>query len=285
MALAASTLTHAVQDGPFVVAAAVAMLVGLIGFLSPCVLPLVPGYLSYVAGLSGQAATGEPSMSTASQRVASQGGQDSAMSGSVAVASARAVHAQRRMLAGAVLFVFGFSAIFIAEGVFFGSLGAAIRDHTIAIERVLGVVVIVLGLSFMGWIPLLQREFRIHRLPPAGLAGAPLLGAAFGLAWTPCLTPTFSVVYSMSFIQGSAGRGSLLMAFYCLGLGVPFVLVALGFGWVSGALGFVRRHRRTVSRVGGGLLIAIGLLLVTGYWDHFVNWLHDQFGTTNGISV
>jgi cytochrome c-type biogenesis protein len=285
MALAASTLTHAVQDGPFVVAAAVAMLVGLIGFLSPCVLPLVPGYLSYVAGLSGQAATGEPSMSTASQRVASQGGQDSAMSGSVAVASARAVLAQRRMLAGAVLFVFGFSAIFIAEGVFFGSLGAAIRDHTIAIERVLGVVVIVLGLSFMGWIPLLQREFRIHRLPPAGLAGAPLLGAAFGLAWTPCLTPTFSVVYSMSFIQGSAGRGSLLMAFYCLGLGVPFVLVALGFGWVSGALGFVRRHRRTVSRVGGGLLIAIGLLLVTGYWDHFVNWLHDQFGTTNGISV
>jgi cytochrome c-type biogenesis protein len=142
-----------------------------------------------------------------------------------------------------------------------------------------------MGLAFMGWIPSLQREWRIHRRPPAGLLGAPLLGAAFGLAWTPCLTPTFTVVYTMSLTSGSEGRGALLMAFYCLGLGLPFVLVALGFGWVTGALGFVRRHRWIVSRIGGGLLVAIGLLLVTGAWNHVVDWLHDEFGQTTGISV
>jgi cytochrome c-type biogenesis protein len=189
------------------------------------------------------------------------------------------------MLIGAALFVLGFSAIFIAEGVLFGSLGAAIRDNRVAIERVLGAVTIVFGLAFVGFIPVLQREWRIHRLPRPGLLGAPLLGAAFGLAWSPCLTPTLSVVYSMSYTEGSAGRGSLLMAFYCLGLGIPFLLVALGFGWVSGALGFVRSHRLAVSRVGGGLLVLMGLLLVTGAWDHVVNWIHDEFGVTNGVSV
>jgi cytochrome c-type biogenesis protein len=153
----------------------------------------------------------------------------------------------------------------------------------VLIERVLGVVTVILGLAFVGWIPFMQREFRVHRRPPAGLAGAPLLGAAFGLAWAPCLTPTFGVVYSMALVQGTAGRGALLMTFYCLGLGVPFVLVALGFGWVSGALGFVRTHRVAVSRIGGGLLVAMGLLLVSGAWDHWIDWLHDEFGTSTGI--
>jgi cytochrome c-type biogenesis protein len=265
----ASSFTHTVQDGPLVLAAGVAVLVGVLGFLSPCVLPLVPGYLSYVAGLTG------PVDSTDSGSGPAGGG----------VAVATRPRLERRMLVGAALFVVGFSVIFIAEGAFFGSLGSAIRDHTVAIERVLGVVTIVLGFAFMGFIPVLQREYRIHRLPPPGLVGAPLLGAAFGLAWTPCLTPTLSVVYSMSYTTGSTGRGSLLMAFYCLGLGIPFVLVALGFGWVSGALGFVRRHRLAVARIGGGLLVAMGLLLVTGAWDHFVNWMHDEFGVTNGVSV
>jgi cytochrome c-type biogenesis protein len=269
--LTASSFTHTVQDGPLVLAAGVALLVGVLGFLSPCVLPLVPGYLSYVAGL------------TAPVDATVAAGDSGSGSGSTALATRPRV--DRRMLIGAALFVLGFSAIFIAEGAFFGALGSAIRDHTVAIERVLGVVVIVLGLAFMGYLPLLQREFRIHRLPAPGLLGAPLLGAAFGLAWTPCLTPTLSVVYSMSYTTGSSGRGSILMAFYCLGLGIPFVLVALGFGWVSGALGFVRRHRLAVARIGGGLLIAMGLLLVTGAWDHVVNWLHDQFGVTNGVSV
>ena len=251
MSLAENGLTHAVQSGPLLFAAGVAVLVGVIGFLSPCVLPLVPGYLSYVAGLSGDGT--KPS--------------------------------QRRMAVGALLFVLGFTAIFVLQGVLFGQLGAAISDHRLALERVMGVVTIVLGVVFLGGVGLLQREFKVHRLPQPGLLGAPVLGATFGLAWTPCLTPTFTAVYTLSAVQGTAGRGAFLMLFYCLGLGIPFVLVALGFGWVSSALSFVRRHRRAVSGVGGALLIAIGVLLVTGTWDHLINVLRAHIDPTSGISV
>ena len=248
MVSAAAGFSHVVTDGPLLVAAGVAALVGLIGFLSPCVLPLVPGYLSYVAGLAGSE-TPRP----------------------------------RRMVYGALLFVLGFTVIFTAEGVLFGTLGAAIRNNAVTIERVLGVVTIVMGVVFLGGIPFLQREVRIHRLPRAGLLGAPLLGAAFGLAWAPCLTPTFSAVYGLAFQQGTAGRGAFLMLFYCLGLGVPFVLVALGVGWASGALGFLRRHMAVVSRLGGVLLIVIGVLLVTGVWDHWMNELRSSVGPGAGI--
>jgi cytochrome c-type biogenesis protein len=251
MLLADGGFTHTVTDGPLLVAAGVAALVGLIGFLSPCVLPLVPGYLSYVAGLSGDAA--RPS--------------------------------QRRMIGGALLFVLGFTAIFVVQGAAFGGLGGSIRTHQRTIEIVLGVVTIVLGVVFLGGIRLLQREFRIHKLPRAGLAGAPLLGAAFGLAWAPCLTPTFGAVYSMSFVQGTAGRGAFLTVCYCLGLGVPFVLVALGFGWVTSVLGFLRRHMRVVSSVGGLLLITIGVLLVTGEWAHLMDQLRAQVGPASGFEV
>ena len=249
--LAAGAFEHAVTDGPLLVAAGVAALVGLIGFLSPCVLPLVPGYLSYVAGLSGSA--GE------------------------------AKHGQRRMVSGALLFVLGFTAIFVAGGVLFGSLGSTIRDQRIGLERILGIVTILMGVVFLGGIRFLQREVRVHRLPRVGMLGAPLLGAAFGLAWAPCLTPTFGAVYSMSLIQGTAGRGAFLLFCYCLGLGIPFVLVALGFGWVSGALGFVRRHARIISQVGGALLIVMGLLLVTGIWNHWMDALRTTVGPGTGI--
>ncbi len=256
MALAASLVaaggfTHTVTDGPLLLAAGVAALVGVIGFLSPCVLPLVPGYLSYVAGLSGDA--DKPS--------------------------------QRRMVFGALLFVFGFSAVLVTQGVLFGALGAAIREHTVVIERVLGVVTIVMGVVFLGGIGLLQREWRVHKLPRAGLLGAPLLGVTFGLAWAPCLTPTFGAVYSMSVYEATAGRGAFLMLCYCLGLGIPFVLVALGFGWVTRALGFVRRHRRVVSAIGGTLLIVIGVLLVTGEWNHLMNELRANVGVDSGFDV
>ncbi len=249
--LAAGGFTDTVTSGPLLVAAGVAALVGLIGFLSPCVLPLVPGYLSYVAGLSGD--EGTPS--------------------------------QRRMAAGAVLFVLGFTVIFVIQGAVFGALGATIRSHTLLIQRVLGVVTILLGIVFLGGIGMLQREFKSHRLPRAGLVGAPVLGATFGLAWAPCLTPTFGAVYSMSYVQATAARGAFLMACYCVGLGLPFVLVALGFGWVSRALGFVRRHRRAVSAVGGVLLIAIGVLLVTGEWNHWMDALRNRFGPASGFEV
>ena len=247
----AAGFTHTVTDGPLLVAAAVAALVGVVGFLSPCVLPLVPGYLSYVAGLSGDA--DKPS--------------------------------QRRMVVGALLFVVGFTAVFVAQGVFFGELGAAIRDHTVAIERVLGAVTIVMGVVFLGGFGFMQREWRIHRLPRAGLLGAPLLGATFGLAWGPCLTPTFGAVYSLAYTEGTAGRGAFLTVCYCLGLGIPFVLVALGFGWVTRALGFVRRHRRAVSAVGGVLLIVIGVLLVTGEWNHLMNELRSNVGVDAGFDL
>lgn len=250
MLLAANALTHAVTDGPLLVAAGVAALVGVIGFLSPCVLPLVPGYLSYVAGLSGDGA--RPS--------------------------------QRRMAAGAVLFVLGFTAIFVLQGVLFGELSSSINAHRRVLEQIMGAVTIGLGLVFLGGGGFLQREFKIHKLPRPGLVGAPLLGLTFGLAWTPCLTPTFSAVNALSVSQGTAGRGALLMVFYCLGLGIPFVLVALGVGWVSSALAFIRRHRRVVSGIGGVLLIVIGALLVTGDWDRLVNLLRTNLGNS-GISV
>jgi len=244
--VAVNSFTHAVQSGPLLFAAAVAALVGVIGFLSPCVLPLVPGYLSYVAGLSGDGA--RPS--------------------------------QRRMAFGAVLFVVGFTAIFVLQGVLFGQFGAAISDHRQALERIMGVVTILLGVVFLGGIGLLQREFKVHRLPQPGLLGAPVLGATFGLAWTPCLTPTFGAVYALAASQATAGRGALLSVFYCLGLGVPFLLVAAGLGWVSGALRVVRRHGRLVSQIGGAVLIVMGVLLLTGTWDHWMNELRVQFAGT-----
>ncbi|MCW2541407.1 MAG: ccdA [Frankiales bacterium] len=252
---AAGGFAGIVQDGSLLAAVPLAILVGVVGFLSPCVLPLVPGYLSFVAGLAG-------------------------------TDTARNARRQRRMVLGALLFVLGFTVIFIAEGALFGSLGSRIQIHRVAIERVMGVVTVAMGLVFLGRLPFLQREFKIHRLPRPGLVGAPLLGIAFGLAWTPCLTPTFSAVYTLAFSQGTAGRGAFLMLAYCLGLGVPFILVALGLGWVTGGLAMVRRHARLVGQLGGALLIVFGLALVTGVWDHWAQTLTSHFGGTGaGVSI
>ncbi len=249
--LASAGFSDTVYTGPLVAAAGVAMLVGIIGFLSPCVLPLVPGYLSYVAGLSG---SGDRTRS-------------------------------RRVLLGALLFVLGFTAVFVAEGALFGSLGSLLRDHTLAVERIFGALTIVLGIVFLGKVPFLQREFRFHKLPPAGLVGAPLLGIAFGVGWLPCLTPTLGAVTGLATSQSTAGRGAVLMTFYCLGLGIPFLLVAAGIGWVSGALGFVRRHGGVVTQVGGAVLIVIGILLVTGVWDHWMTDLRGVFNQHPGVGA
>ena len=246
----ASGFTETVQTGPLLAAAAVAMLVGVIGFVSPCVLPLVPGYLSYVAGLSGDA--DKPS--------------------------------QRRMAFGALLFVLGFSIVFIAQGVLFGQLASSFRENMPTIERWMGGVTIVLGIVFLGGFGFLQREFKVHKLPRPGLIGAPLLGLTFGLAWSPCFTPTLGVVFSLAANQANAGRGAFLMVFYCLGLGIPFILFALGFGWLTRAVGFVRDHRRAVSAVGGGLLIVMGVLLVTGEWEHVMSVLRSNV-QDQGIQV
>ncbi len=248
MIVTASGFSNTVTDGALLPAAGVALLVGLVGFLSPCVLPLVPGYLSYVAGLAG--------------------------------ADGERVGQQRRMLLGALLFVLGFTAIFVATGALFGTLGATIAVHHLALERVFGAITVLMGLVFLGRFAFLQRERKVHRLPQLGLLGAPVLGLTFGLAWTPCLTPTFGAVYAMAATQGTAGRGALLSVFYCLGLGVPFLLVAAGLGWVSNALRVVRRHAGLVSRIGGAILIVMGVLLFTGLWDHWMNVLRADFANT-----
>ena len=246
--LADSPFVSTVNTGPLLAAVGVAGLVGLVGFLSPCVLPLVPGYLSYVAGLSGDV-------------------------------TVRRRNAQRRMVLGAGLFVSGFSFVFITAGALFGTLGATIAEHQRQLQVVLGVVTVVVGLAFLGRIPLLQRERRVHWLPSTGLLGAPLLGLVFGLGWLPCLTPTLTAVYSLAATEGTAGRGAVLSVAYCLGLGVPFLLVAWGAGWVTGAVGVARRNARFIGRIGGLLLIAIGVLLITGIWDHWIADLQGRVGS------
>jgi cytochrome c-type biogenesis protein len=246
-----SSFANTVTDGPLLVAAGAAALVGVLGFLSPCVLPLVPGYLSYVTGLSG----------------------------------AGTVPEQRRTIIGAALFVAGFSAVFIASGAILGVVGQRIATDRLLLERVAGAITIVMGLVFLGRIRPLQRTLKFRRLPNAGLAGAPLVGAAFGLAWTPCLTPTVSAVYTLAISQDTAGRGAILAAAYCVGLGVPFLLVAAGFGWLSQVLGFVRRHHQVIGAIGGGVLVAMGILLLSGVWDHWMNILRATVGANTGVGA
>lgn len=261
------TFSQTVLDGPLLVAMAVSALVGLIGFASPCVLPLVPGYLSYVAGLAGANAV--------PVEVASG-------PGSTAGASVlqRTVHPRRRVVAGALLFVLGFTVVFVSFGALFGGLGRLLLEHQTLINRSLGVLTIILGLVFLGWLPGTQREFRVHRLPAAGLAGAPVLGVVFGLGWTPCLGPTLGAVQTLAVSEGSATRGAVLSLAYCVGLGLPFVLTAIGLRSALAASAFARRHAGTVMRIGGVLLIVLGLLLVTGLWESFMIELRAWLGST-----
>jgi cytochrome c-type biogenesis protein len=258
------TFSGLVTDGPLLVAAAVAALVGLISFASPCVLPLVPGYLAYVSGLVGTGPAEEERAGT----------------GGTAVAVRTGVSPRTRMVLGALLFVLGFTAVFIAFGAAFGGLGRLMLEHADVLNRVFGVITILVGLAFLGWLPLLQRTTRLSARPAAGLAGAPLLGVVFGLGWTPCLGPTLSAVYSLAFSEATATRGALLGVAYCLGLGIPFVLVALGARWAMGATSFLRRHARTVTRVGGALLVVVGLLLLTGAWTEMMQWLRSWLAAT-----
>lgn len=226
-------LTGTVASGSLVLALPIAVAAGLVSFLSPCVLPLVPGYLSYVTGMSADPKRG-------------------------------------RMVAGIVLFVLGFATVFVLGGALFGGLGAAMLGNAGVITRVLGVLTVVLGLAFMGALPGLQRDFRIHRLPAAGLAGAPLLGVVFGLGWTPCIGPTLGVVLTLGLTEGSAGRGALLAFAYALGLGLPFVVAGLAYRRALHTFKAVRRHSQLITRVGGAMLVAVGLLLVTGLWGEIV---------------
>jgi len=266
-----SSFVSAVNDGPLLVAMPVAAAAGLVSFLSPCVLPLVPGYLSYVTGLTG-ADLGDPRLTrTAAGSAAGAAQVPVAAGGGDVLVGIRAPavtgRARGRVLLGSVLFVLGFSAVFVTGGALFGGLGGELLVHKVVVDRVLGVLTVVMGLVFLGLLPGLQREVRVHRLPSAGLAGAPLLGVLFGIGWTPCLGPTLAAVQALAYTQASAGRGALLTAAYCAGLGVPFVLTGLAFRRALGAFAVVKRHYAVVMRVGGGLLVLVGLLLVSGLWE------------------
>lgn len=235
----AESFRDVVLSGPLLVALPVALIAGFVSFASPCVLPLVPGYLGYLGGMTG-AELGE------------------------------ATGAKRgRLLAGVALFVAGFSVVFIALGLLFVQVGAAIAPWLDVVMRVLGVVVIVLGLSFLGWIPFLQREAKLHLAPRGGLVGAALLGLTFGLGWAPCIGPTLAAIMTLALPTGSPARGAILAITYCLGLGVPFLLIALAFRRSAGALGFLRTHRLAIMRIGGAMLVLLGLALVTGLWSAF----------------
>ncbi|WP_049572278.1 cytochrome c biogenesis CcdA family protein [Streptomyces sp. SBT349] len=227
-----------VLSGALLLALPVALLGGLVSFFSPCVLPLVPGYLSYVTGVGG-----------ADLEQARRG----------------------RMFLGALLFVLGFSAVFVSTGALFGGVGYELLEHQELLTRIFGVLTILLGLAFTGLVPrLTQREFRFHVKPGIGLAGAPMLGVVFGIGWTPCIGPTLAAVQFLAFSEATAGRGALLTLAYCLGLGLPFIIAALAFRRTLGAFAWVKRHHVWVMRLGGGMLIATGLLLVTGLWADLV---------------
>ncbi len=224
-------------SGSLVLAVPVALIAGLVSFFSPCVVPLLPGYISYVTGLSG----------------------------------ADLQHGHRgRMLAGTGLFVLGFSFVFVSLGTLMGAIGTWFLTNQRTLSIVLGLVVIVMGLAFLGAVPFLQRDVRIHRVPDVGVAAAPLLGVTFGLGWIPCLGPTLTAVLALSMDEASAGRGALLTLAYTLGLGVPFIVAALAFRRMLGATAWLRRHQAWFSRLGGLMLIAVGLMLLTGWWNALV---------------
>jgi cytochrome c-type biogenesis protein len=228
-----------VLSGSLVLALPVALVAGLVSFFSPCVVPLLPGYLSYATGRSG-----------------------------VDLEQAR----RGRMVLGSLLFVLGFSFVFVVLGTLSGALGDWLFRYTRQISIALGFFTILVGVAFIGLVPWLQRDVRIHRVPAVGLAAAPLLGVLFGLGWTPCIGPTLGVILSLAYGE-SVTRGGVLLAFYSIGLGAPFIVAALAWRRALGAISVLRRHQQWITRAGGVMLVLVGVLLLTGWWDHAVQWL------------
>ena len=274
----ADSFVNAVTDGSLLIAVPVAAVAGLVSFLSPCVLPLVPGYLSLVTGLSG-AELGE---TRADRGGSARGAAAEQPAGDLLVRTAPPSLRRGRVVLGAALFVLGFSAVFVTSGALFGGLGSLLLAHQAVVDRVLGVLTMLMGLAFLGVVPGMQRELRFHRLPSPGLAGAPMLGVLFGVGWTPCLGPTLAAVQTLAYREASAGRGALLTAAYCLGLGVPFLLTAVAMRRALGAFAVVKRHYAVVMRTGGALLVVVGLLLVSGLWGQLMiemrGWV-SSYGT------
>jgi cytochrome c-type biogenesis protein len=270
-------------DGPLLVASGVALLAGVVSFASPCVVPLVPGYLAYLAALVGAEAPPVKVPAGAPEPGAAQRG---AVEPGAAEPEA-APRAGRWRVVGAVgLFVLGFTLVFAATVGSLVWLADALIVNQDLLQRVGGVVTIAMALVFLGFIPGLQRDVRIHRVPRLGLAGAPVLGAIFGLGWTPCLGPTLSgVMIIASSTGGTAARGFLLVLVYCLGLGLPFLVIALGARWTVRANGWLRRNSRALQLAGGALLFVVGVLLVTGLWGELTSWLRDAVVTDTKLPL
>jgi cytochrome c-type biogenesis protein len=239
--------------GSLLLAVPVAMLVGLVSFLSPCVLPLVPGYLGFL----GAAASPRTDLDA--------GGETK-------------TRTRRRLVLGVVLFILGFTVVFVAFTVLGGAAGVFLLQWGDLITRILGVVIILMGLVFLGLFGFAQREMRFHVDSKAGIIGAPLLGIALGIGWAPCMGPTLAAIVALSINVGDPVRASLLGVAYSFGLGIPFLLAALGFDWATRASGFLRRHIRTVNIIGGVLLIVLGILMVTGIWTTIMFRLQAVMG-------
>ena len=244
-------------SGSLVLAIPVAVVAGLVSFFSPCVVPLLPGYLSYATGLSG-----------------------------ADLMDAEVTRKRRlRMFTGSLLFVLGFTVVFVLLGAASGTLGGWLYGHRETLNVVLGLISIALGLAFLGFVPFANREWRVHKVPAVGLAAAPLLGFLFGLGWLPCVGPTLGVINTLALNEGTAARGALLSAFYALGLGLPFIVAGVAFERMLGAVRFIRRHQQAVTRFGGLMLIAVGVMLLTGWWDELVTWMQIHLVQGYEVSV
>lgn len=237
-----------VLSGGLWLAVPIAIAAGLLSFLSPCVLPLVPGYLGYVSG----------------------------------VASGRE-RTRSRMLLGVALFIAGFSVVFLAVSLLVGTVGVFVTQYADVVLRIAGVVVILMGVVFIGQVSFLQRTIKPGWQPRTGLIGAPLLGIVFAVGWTPCVGPTLIAVQSMVLDQGNLGRALIVGLAYCVGLGIPFLLVAIGFGWVGGSVTWVKRHIRAINIAGGVLLVIIGVLMVSGIWRAFITAFGAGLGIANPL--
>lgn len=242
--------TDAALTSSLLLAVPVAMLAGLVSFASPCVLPLLPGYLSYASGLgASQIAEG-----TASKRL---------------------------LVGGTAGFVLGFSVVFVLTGALLGGLGSALLQHQRAITIAMGLLILVLGAGFAGWLPM-PSGWRPGVAPRLGVWASPLLGVVFGLGWTPCIGPALSVVLGLAINEGSAARGGLLAFAYALGLGLPFLVFAAAFTSLAPRLSWLKKHQRTIQRAGGAVMMVVGAAMVTGWWDSWVAVLRQwaaNFGT------